>query len=223
MVREAEAEVNVDEVWLERRRAEIESARCTPEPGPEASEEERRAYAELSVFVKEAAEALATVEATLRERRIEESKRRQQQVQWEVVRLRLRKTMGRQSEDRRQRSTALVSRLLPSDRSLTQRMADSEWSEQRRYLGAAMETFRAGLRMLPPEEIMAESRILLDFFSVLQPPRPQDPASDHRAHLLLSEQVRELRALNNNAEKQLAMHTMAERALGSMVAAGEEN
>jgi hypothetical protein len=222
MGREEEA-LNIDEAWLQQRRAEIDAARQTPAPGPDASEEERQAYATVTSFVREAAEALAGVEIALRQRRIEESKRRQQQVQWEVVRLRLRKSVSRQSDDRRQQNNALMRRVLPSDKGLTQRLGESEWSEHRRYLSGAIDTFRSTMQLLPPEEIMAESRILLDFFSVLQPPRAQDPAQEQRAHMLLSDQARELRNWNTQAEKQLAMHTMAQHAMGATAVGGDEN
>jgi hypothetical protein len=222
MGREEEA-LHIDEAWLRERRAEIDAARQTPPPGPDATEEERQAYATVTTFVKEAAEALAGVEAALRQRRIEESKRRQQQVQWEVVRLRLRKSVSRQSDDRRQQNNALMRRVLPSDKGLTQRLGESEWSDQRRFLSGAIDNFRSGMQMLPPEEIMAESRILLDFFSVLQPPRAQDPAQEQRAHMLLSEQARDLRNWSMQAEKQQPMHTMAQHALGAAVVGDDEN
>lgn len=215
--------LELDEAYLEARRAEIDVARRIAAPGPSATEEERVVYARLPEYIQEATEALQRLEETLRQRRVEESKRRQQAVQWEVVRLRLRRTMGRQVEDRRRQSAALVSRVLPSDRGLTRGMGDGDWSEQRRYLSHAVENFRNGMRILPPEEILGESRVLLEFFSLLQQPRPQEAASEHRLHLQLAEAARDLRTMMANVERQLAMTTLAERAMNAEVPAGDEN
>lgn len=215
---------NLDEAWLEKRHAEIDAYRRISPPGEDATEAERAAYIQVIASLAEATEALKHIEETFRQRQIEASKARQQAVQWEVVRLRLRKTMGNQSDSRRKTSTALVSRMLPSDRGLTSRLGDADFSEQRRYLGTAIENFQKATPRLPPEEALAESRVLLEYFSLLQQPRSQDAAAEHRSHSQISDQIRELRGMANNFERQLAMQTMASRAMNlSLPADADEN
>jgi hypothetical protein len=226
MARETQTDpVSFDEKYLEAKRAEIEAYRKLPAPGEQATEEEKAAYAAIPSYIQEATDALNRLEATLRERRIEESRRRQQEVQWEVVRLRLRKTVTAQADHRRRNTVALVSRMLPSDRSLTSSLTEADLSQQRRYLSDAIAAFQGALKYLPAEEALGESRVLLEYFSLLPIPGPSSAAQDHRTHLQLSESARELKGMASSFERQVAMRAMMEHALSPLAqkASGPDN
>lgn len=213
-----------DESYLEAKKAEIEAYRRLPPPGEAATEEECTAYAAIPSYIQEATDALNRLEHALRERRVEESRRRQQEVQWEVVRLRLRKTVSTQPDSRRKSTAALVSRMLPSDRTLTTSLTDADLVQQRRYLSDAVGTFRGFLKYLPAEEALGEAKALLEYFSLLPVPVPQAPSDQHRVYLQLSEDARELRAMVGGFERQVAMRAVVERAMAEpMVAIGPEN
>jgi len=224
MAREMEMNLaNLDEAWLAERQAEIEAYRQFPAPSPHATPEEQQAYAQVAASLKEAEEALAIIKETLRQRQSEASRRRQQAIQWEVVRLRLRRSVGNQSDSRRKASTALMSRVLPSDRQLGTRLTDADATEQRRYLQNALDIFRKSTAYLPPEEALAEARGLLEYFSLLPQPRPQDSSAEHRNHHQLVEAARDLRGLVGGFERQLAMQTMASRAMQAAPVEGDES
>ena len=208
----------LDEAYLESRRAELASMQI-PDPGPGATEQERLAWEAVQASVREVARAIAEMERTLRERRREESRQRQQRVQWEVVRLRLRRTVGRQPEARQQASRALVGRVLPLDTRLQTRVQEGEGAEQRRYLSGAIQTWRGALRYTPPEEALSEARALLEFLSLLPQPRPQDGAAEHLMHTRLQEEGRELHGMATGFEQQIAMRATAAAALAAPMVA----
>ena len=207
-----------DEAYLESRRAEL-AAMQIPDPGPGATGPERAAWEAVQASVREVAQAIAEMERTLRERRREESRQRQQRVQWEVVRLRLRRTVGRKPEGRQQAARALMGRVLPSDARLQARVQEGEGAEQRRYLSGAIQAWRGALRYIPPEEALSEARALLEFLTLLPPPRPQDGAAEHLLHTRLQEEGRELRGLSTGFEQQIAMRATAAAALAAPIAA----
>jgi len=213
-----------DESYLEAKRVEIDAYRRLPPPGDRASDEEHRAYASIPSYIQEATDALNRLEVALRERRIEESRRRQQEVQWEVVRLRLRKTVSTQPDNRRKSTVALVSRMLPSDRSLTTSLTETDMVQQRRYLADALGTFRGIIKHLPTEEALGEAKVLLEYFSLLPVPAPQAPAEHHRVYLQLSEEARDLRGIVGGFERQVAMRAMVERVMfEETMVSGPEN
>ena len=238
MAREPSELPAIDDAYLDARRAELASALQLPMPGPDASAEERDAWAAVQRSMREVEQAIAGMEQTLRKRRQEESRQRQQRVQWEVVRLRLRRTVNRSLSQtagqtaghaaghalsRQRAAQALMGRVLPSDSHLQTRVQEGEAAEQRRYFSAAMQTWRSVLRYTPPEEALSEARALLEYFSLLSPPRPQDGAQEHLTHTRLQEEARELRGMATGFEQQIAMRASAAAARAAPVREMEEN
>jgi len=222
----AEIDMNtIDEAYIEARRAEIEAYQQLTPPTETATEEEKAAWARLPAQVQEAIAALQHLEATLKERRIAESRRRQQEVQWEVVRLRLRRAVGSQPNERRRQTLHLMSRMLPSEKGLAGRISDEERGAQRRYLLDAVIQFRQTQNSLPTEDSLAEAHTLLEYYSLLSLPRPQDPAVEHRIHLQLAEHARDLRLLLTRLEQQQAIDSIVGKAIADAEAGitGQDN